>query len=609
MTIQWQVASRKKGMWMGGVVPLGYRAENRKLVIDAEQANIVRWFFRRYLELKSVPALIDELHPEQDQKPEDGITLDVAETSNSDNVDIDGKADGGPDASGGSGDTPHLPDPKAFRYRGPVYALLSNTIYIGKISHKGTIHDGEHEGIIDPETFDAVQSLLASQAANGRGSGNHASSALLVGLLFDGAGNRMTPSYTYNHRSCYRYYATDTRRPEAKKAERWRIPARMLEPLVLKSVNLLLSNGTEVTRIIQQYAEAHKLHQLQISAKKVATQLLDLESTRQQTLIRTLIQSIRIETDQLTFSLRAKLLTDLLMAVHDHGSVGLALNELSEQTSASNNPDARKTDELTIATFIQPVGLKRRGVESRLVTPGQSRASGSPDKTLVDAVAKAHLARKYLTDGRGQFIADVASTLKLDTSDLSRTLPLAFLSPKVTEAILNGSISPDMTLRKLTRGSISPSIGQSRNASSWLERTSSASKMISCSAGCRYRQDIQKKRSRKWRRRALAARRDSPSIRQTAVEPGSVITRPTSSDSNPRPARPVQPHVYQPPQPENNGTRKVANREGIPKAGRLGLYLCLYRETFREIPAQAAERFEEFKPWRKSVVFERPNGG
>ncbi|MBD0413168.1 recombinase family protein [Oryzicola mucosus] len=114
-----------KGLWMGGVVPLGYSAEDKKLVVHPRDAERVRWLFQRYLELKSVPRLSDE-----------AMALPVSESESARFA-------------------------RSFR-RGNLYYLLSNPVYIGKVRHKLDLHEGEHPQIIDRATFDAAQALLSN---------------------------------------------------------------------------------------------------------------------------------------------------------------------------------------------------------------------------------------------------------------------------------------------------------------------------------------------------------------------------------------------------------------------------------------------------------------
>src|SRR5215831_12372696 len=152
---------KKKGMWMGGVPPLGYRVQDRKLVIIDSEAEIVRSIFRRYAELGSVRLLKAELEAR-------GVKS-KSWTSASDRL-IGGKA---------------------FS-RGALYLMLRNRLYRGEIAHKGQSHPGEHTPIIDQPLWDAVQMRLTGNTG-GRNVGTRTREpSLLAGMLFDRDGNRMT---------------------------------------------------------------------------------------------------------------------------------------------------------------------------------------------------------------------------------------------------------------------------------------------------------------------------------------------------------------------------------------------------------------------------------
>lgn len=169
-------ASKKKGLWMGGVVPLGYRVENRRLLVDPSEAETVRLIFDRYRDLKSLPALQRDLR-------ERGVVSRTRKQST-------GRHIGGVPMS-----------------IGPLAWLLRNRTYIGEINHRGSSYPGEHEAIIARRIFDEVQ---ASLDANRRGKRDRwrASGALLLGKLYDDRGNRMTPSYAIKKGVRYRYYTS-----------------------------------------------------------------------------------------------------------------------------------------------------------------------------------------------------------------------------------------------------------------------------------------------------------------------------------------------------------------------------------------------------------------
>src|SRR5271167_2015783 len=169
-------ASKKKGIFMGGVVSLGYRVENRALHVVEEHAAFVRHLFRRYLEIGSVVRLKAAL----DQ----------------DNVRLPLRTDGRGKTTGGG-----------LISRGHLYKILSNPIYVGRLIHKAQVHEGLHDPIVDQETWDRVQSLLAEHAQN-RAGARQDSDASLAGKVFDDRGNRMSPSHATKGGRRYRYYVS-----------------------------------------------------------------------------------------------------------------------------------------------------------------------------------------------------------------------------------------------------------------------------------------------------------------------------------------------------------------------------------------------------------------
>jgi site-specific DNA recombinase len=171
-------ASKKKGMWMGGVVPLGYRVEDRALHIVDDHAAIVRSLFRRYLEAGSVVCLKQSLDAE-------GLRIPIR-------VDGAGRSTGG-----------------GLFSRGHVYKLLSNPIYVGRIAHKGQVHEGQHPPIVDQDLWDRVQQSLREHLGSARTKRTRQSSeALLAGKLFDDRGNRMSPTWARKGSKRWRYYVS-----------------------------------------------------------------------------------------------------------------------------------------------------------------------------------------------------------------------------------------------------------------------------------------------------------------------------------------------------------------------------------------------------------------
>jgi site-specific DNA recombinase len=199
-------ASKKKGLWMGGVVPLGYRVIERKLVIDEDEARTVRLIFERYLALGSMLPLLEELR--------DRGLLTRARTLAS------GRTVGG------------IPFTK-----GPLAHLLKNRTYLGELNHRGSSYPADHAGIVDRDVFDAVQARLAENATIYHRSRSK-SEALLAGLLFDEEGGRMGPSHARKGSRVWRYYVSRsvTEGDRKRRATVTRIAAPHVEDSVLEAM-------------------------------------------------------------------------------------------------------------------------------------------------------------------------------------------------------------------------------------------------------------------------------------------------------------------------------------------------------------------------------------
>jgi site-specific DNA recombinase len=195
-------ASKRKGLFMGGNIPLGYLNKDKKLVIVPEEAERIRWMFQRYLELGSIGHVLEEMNRL-------GLRTKVLTLSS-------GKRRGG------------VPFGK-----GALAYLLKNRCYVGEISHKGQIHAADHDPIITRETFEAVQVILAANTVARRAK-SKTTAFLLTGCLFDSAGNRMTPSHSRKKGVRYRYYVSQavlqSRKGEA--GEVFRVPAPEIEALI-----------------------------------------------------------------------------------------------------------------------------------------------------------------------------------------------------------------------------------------------------------------------------------------------------------------------------------------------------------------------------------------
>ena len=171
-------ASKRKGLWVGGMAPLGYDTKDRKITVNEAEADRVRTIFRSYMRFGSLGLLMADLRKQ-------GIVTKVRPLKSGATV-------------GGIAFT-----------RGPLAHLLRNRFYIGEVTFKGEVLAGEQPAIVDRALFDAVQAKLTEQV-NNRKTVRMKSEALLAGRIFDDRGNRMTPSHVRKRGIKYRYYLSST---------------------------------------------------------------------------------------------------------------------------------------------------------------------------------------------------------------------------------------------------------------------------------------------------------------------------------------------------------------------------------------------------------------
>jgi hypothetical protein len=219
-------ASKRKGMWMGGFVPLGYEADGRTLTIHEAEAQTVRTVFRLYLEQGSVRRVKEEA----DRL---GLTTKLRPGKG-------GRMRGGKPLS-----------------RGYIYHLLSNPLYVGRIAHKGETYEGQHPPILDPKIWDAVQARLAANTRERASETRAGRPSPLRGKLFDEAGTPLSPSHAVKSGRRYRYYVSRDliarsaeSTPNARRKQ-WRLPAHELERLVGDAVTAHFADRAALTRLVR----------------------------------------------------------------------------------------------------------------------------------------------------------------------------------------------------------------------------------------------------------------------------------------------------------------------------------------------------------------------
>ena len=395
-------ASKKKGMWMGGVVPLGYRVENRKLLINEYEARTVRHLFEKYLVLKSVRSLADEAAA----------------------CGLQGRVANGSASSQG----------KPFG-RGDLYHLLSNPIYIGKIRHRDQVYNGEHEPIIDIVTFEAAQALLAGQAPARRTKTNNPDIHLLTSIVFDDSGDRLSPSHVKKNGKRYRYYISKRlMQAHRKGSDGWRVPATQLESLIERQLASILSDKAQLAEWIQQSGSPDRIEAALAEAERLAGHYRYECMANKRNLLQRVFRRVELATSQLVLEIDRQAIIDLIVTAQQDGE------------ASGISDDRLPSHRIAIA-----IAIKRRGAETRMVLANNRSPTTNPDPALIQLIARAHLYLARLTSGSVTSLTEIAAACRTELSEVSRILPLAFLAPSIVDAIMTGCQSPSLTAQRLLR--------------------------------------------------------------------------------------------------------------------------------------------------------------
>src|SRR6202165_5655161 len=267
-------ASKKKGMWMGGNVPLGYDASERTLVLDPAEAETVRRIFNLYRELGCVRRVKEEA----DRL---GLRTKCSATA-------DGTKRGG----------------KLFS-RGHIYGLLATPIYTGRISHKGELYPGQHPALIDNETWTAVRNQLAANTSDHRHRAKAAEPSLLAGFLVGARGERLIPSHAIKKGRRYRYYVSAALITDAgTDREGWRLAAREIEEAVIRILaDALTSPASLVERFGAAGMPSDQVRKLLSRAARMAAALGGSPGERAK-LVHELVEKIIVDEKTIIIKLR-----------------------------------------------------------------------------------------------------------------------------------------------------------------------------------------------------------------------------------------------------------------------------------------------------------------
>jgi len=380
-------ASKKKGLWMGGVCPLGYDMDpdpqSRTLIVNQEEADRVKTLFELYDQhgcLRSVER--EALKLKLRSKRQVYKTGRVA------------------------GD-------KSFS-RGQIYQILRNPIYLGLIRHKDQTWPGQHEAIIDESLWDRVQEKLIAASQRKRGGSSSEAQAILTGKLFDETGDRLTPTSTIRRGHKLRYYVSNRLISGGTDPSGLRLPAPRLE----KQITTIIADHIEAQANNYALTTSPELHGARPVQKRATAIITNLRSDG---LVqhRDLIESIYLQPKILLINLNAS---------------GFA-KELEVNS---------KNLSMELIRFEVPWKLKRRGVEIKIII---GDPAPEPDKTLICMLARAH---QWVQDMKAGLSPGVIAQKQGVSPGYIRTRSrLAFLSPKIQQAIVEGTFPPEFTLNRI----------------------------------------------------------------------------------------------------------------------------------------------------------------
>jgi hypothetical protein len=407
-------ASKQKGMWMGGYVPLGYEAKDRTLVINETEAETVRTVYRLYLEHGNVRQV-------KDGADRLGLTTKIRRTE-------DGRMRGGRPLS-----------------RGYIYHLLGNPLYAGRIAHKGTTYAGQHAAIIDAETWEAAHAKLAGNAQERRSGTRAAEPSLLAGLLYDEHGNHFSPSHAVKKGVRYRYYVNQAviQHRDGEAGSIVRLPAQEIEDIIPAQIVAFLKDPGRVIDELGSSLSPGDQQRLIIAATKQAERWPQINLSEQRTFILRVIASIAVTDREIRIVLRRNGLRQALQ--DDKSSIDMA-GATGSQVGALTMGDE--------TTLRVPARLKLCSGEMRLVIPpGNVRElRPRPNATLIKALARAHAWKEKLFSGQAPSIQTIAKAEGITPRYVGRIIRLAFLAPDIVEAIFDGYQPADLELERLMKG-------------------------------------------------------------------------------------------------------------------------------------------------------------
>jgi site-specific DNA recombinase len=387
-------ASKKKGMWMGGFVPLGYDNVNHQLVINPLEAEIVRGIFLRYLDLRSVTILQEEL---RDQ----GVRSKQRTTA-------DGRQLGG-----------------AVLSRGTVYHLLSNPVYIGKTLHKGVLHPGKHEPILDLDLWNRAVDLLKHNRVNRKRTRNVPSGRVLLGLLKTPSGNMYTPTHSSKGGRRYFYYTLRASDTNAANRILRQLPATEIEDLTVEALRRFFADTAGLANHFGTL-NIQEMQALSAAAKDRVLILSSVTLKEKNELIRRLICDVVVDDNLIQIRLSRRAIQNELLGDH-----------------------CGQLEDLPIV-LKEHFHVARRGSEARLILSDGRGTHEEPIPSLIGAIVQARTWAGWVISGKVVTLGELARKAGRSRQYTTRILRLASLSPELVDLIMRGDHPSALTVPQLT---------------------------------------------------------------------------------------------------------------------------------------------------------------
>jgi len=386
-------ASKRKGMWMGGPVPLGYSLVDKALVVNEPEAALVRHIFERYCQLGCVQALKEE--------------LDQANSRGRSRLQRDGAI-----------------ETRAFS-RGGLYAVLNRRLYLGEVHHKGESFEGQHDAIVPADLWAKAQAKLQNNRHERRTGKRASNTSLLAGMVKDGAGNRLIPSHSTKGDKRYRYYVT---RPGGEGKKRLCLPAHDVERIGTEQwIHLLSANDLDVQLNIEDPTLSASLR---ANAECLVKRWKSMDTLERREILLQVNVQVLVNDRRIELSLEPARLTALLLE--------------------TGKPVAQKATRRETVRLIKAVdaAFTKTAGETRILSQESSTIAAAmtpAHKTLLRAIAQGRAWAKALVAGEFTSAEEISFKTGLSAPHVARGLKCMCISPATIEKLIEGKGPPTLT--------------------------------------------------------------------------------------------------------------------------------------------------------------------